>query len=264
MAEQAFHVLRPRGRFVVLSPYEKDALFPGLLKKGFGSVHATSAEVRRSASDKERRPTSHHATVFWCQREGDKPRRRHEVTFQARVGDGIALRFLSRPGVFSYGRFDEGARALVETMRIDRGDRIVDLGCGCGANGIFAGSRCAGHVVFVDSNLRAVALAEHNARANGLTDFAVQGSSHVEGLREQSFDVVLTNPPYYASGGIAQLFIESSLALLRPGGKLYLVTKQADQVGPLMAASFGRADIIERRGYAVLCATAPAQFFTKS
>src|SRR5690349_16718909 len=33
MVEQAFHVLRPRGRLIVLSHYEKDQLFPGLLKK---------------------------------------------------------------------------------------------------------------------------------------------------------------------------------------------------------------------------------------
>ena len=45
------------------------------------------------------------------------------------------------------------------------------------------------------------------------------------------------NPPYYAHGAIAELFIERSLPLLRPGGRFYLVTKQADRIGPLMAAS---------------------------
>src|SRR6266404_783704 len=126
MVEQAFHVLRPRGVLMVLSPYEKDQLFPGLLKKVFGTVHVTSAVG---------------GSVFWCHREGDRPRRRHEVTFQARIGEGPSLRFLSRPGVSSYGRFDAGARALVETMQIEVGDRILDVGCGCGTNGIFAGQR---------------------------------------------------------------------------------------------------------------------------
>src|SRR5947207_7677833 len=46
--------------------------------------------------------------------------------------------FRSRPGVFAYGRFDEGARALVETMVIEPGDKILDVGCGCGTNGILA------------------------------------------------------------------------------------------------------------------------------
>lgn len=246
MVEQAFHVLRPRGIVMVLSPYEKDQLFPSLLKKVFGPVHAAPAVG---------------GSVFWCYREGERPRRRHEVTFQARVGEVPPLRFLSRPGVFAYGRFDAGARALVETMQIEAGDRILDVGCGCGTNGTLAGQRSGptGSVAFVDSNLRAVALAEHNARANGLDHFQAIGSSVVAGLPEASVDVVLANPPYYAQGTIAQLFLSRSLALLRPGGRFYLVTKQADQIGPLVAASFGRATVVERRGYVVLSATAPAR-----
>ena len=72
-------------------------------------------------------------------------------------------------------------------------------------------------------------------------------------------DVVLANPPYYAEGTIAQLFIERALGLLRPGGRFYLVTKQADQVGPLVASAFGSTEVVERRGYVVLCATTPSK-----
>ena len=93
MVEQAFHVLRPGGALVVWSSYETDPFFPTLLKKVFGRVHENRTEPD---------------TVFWCPRVGDRPRRRHEVTFQARVPDGPSCRFLSRPGVFSYGRFDLG------------------------------------------------------------------------------------------------------------------------------------------------------------
>src|SRR5262249_4617935 len=162
----------------------------GLLKKVFGRVHAPAA-----AGD----------TVLWSQRDGDRPRRRHELTFQARVGESPSLRFLSRPGTFSYGRFDDGARALVETMLIEEGDRVLDAGCGCGTNGVFAARRSGpgGRVAFVDSNVRAAALAEHNARENGLTDFAVVASSRLEGLAEGGFDVALANPPYYAQAAIA-------------------------------------------------------------
>src|SRR6202011_4761030 len=100
--------------------------------------------------------------------EPQRLRRRHELTFQIGGGDGPSLRFLSRPGVFSYGRFDNGARALVETADIHPGESILDLGCGCGTNGVIAGLRAgeAGHVTFVDSNVRAAALADLNARAN--------------------------------------------------------------------------------------------------
>lgn len=243
LIEQAFHILRPHGTVFVLSPFETDHFFPAALKKVFRRVHAPAGDAGQ---------------VFWCRREGDRPRRRHEMTFQARMPDGVSLRFLSRPGVFSYGRFDHGARALVETMSIAPGDRVVDIGCGCGTNGVWAGRLAGpqGYVAFVDSNLRALALAEQNARANGLTGFEVVASSRVEGLPPGSFDVALANPPYYAQGTIARLFIERGRALLRPGGRLYLVTKQADQVGPVMAELLGPTEVVSRRGYQVLCARA--------
>jgi 16S rRNA (guanine1207-N2)-methyltransferase len=244
LVEQAFHILHPQGTLLVLSPFEADNLFPAVLKKVFRRVHAPATDVGQ---------------VFWCRREGNRPPRRHEMMFQARMDDSTSLRFVSRPGVFSYGRFDHGARALVETMRVAPGDRVVDIGCGCGTNGIWAGrlSGPEGHVAFVDSNLRALALAELNARANGLPSFEVIASSRVEDLPPDSFDVALANPPYYAQGSIARLFLLRGRTLLRPGGRLYLVTKQADQVGPLMAELFGRTDVVSRRGYQVLCTQVP-------
>ncbi len=241
MLEQSFHVLRPHGRLVVLTPYEKDTFVPGALKKIFGRVHA---------------PAAGGGMLFWVQRDGERPRRRHEVTFQVSRGDAPSARFLSRPGTFSYGRFDDGARALVETAEVSPGDAILDVGCGCGTNGVLAGLRAGpeGRVAFFDSNVRAVALAEHNARANGLTNFQAIASSRVEGVPEASFDVALANPPYYAQLSIAELFVERCANLLRPGGRFYLVTKQPDTVGPMVADHFGTTEVVERRGYIVLSA----------
>jgi 16S rRNA (guanine1207-N2)-methyltransferase len=178
------------------------------------------------------------------------------MTFQVRRDGGASMRFLSRPGVFSYGAFDDGARALVETAEIRAGDNILDIGCGCGTNGVIAGLRAGdgGNVVFMDSNLRAVQLAEMNARDNGLKSFQALASARVEGIPEGGFDVVLANPPYYAHGAIAQVFIDRGAAMLKPGGRFYLVTRQAEAVGDLVAARYGEADVAERRGYWVFCA----------
>jgi 16S rRNA (guanine1207-N2)-methyltransferase len=241
MLEQAFHTLRPHGRLVVLTPYEKDQFVPAALKKIFGRVHA---------------PAAGGGVVFWVQREGDRPRRRHEIIFQVSRPDAPSLRFLSRPGVFSYGRFDDGARALVETAEIRPGDAILDIGCGVGTNGVCAGVRAqpGGSVTFLDSNVRAIALADHNARANGLSAFQVVASSDVTGVPEASYDVTLANPPYYSQLSIAELFVERAATLLRPGGRFYLVTKQPDTVGPMVADHFGPTEPVERRGYIILCA----------
>jgi 16S rRNA G1207 methylase RsmC len=236
LVEQAYHTLNPHGTFIVLSPYDRDQFFPQVLKKVFGKVHA---------------PMTGENAVFWCSRDGDKKRRRHEVEFQVRVDETTSYRFLSRPGVFSYGHFDDGARALVDVMEIEPGNRVCDLGCGIGTNGILA-ARLAGpegHITFIDSSLRAIALTEINARALGVPNFTTHATSTVSGLDEGSFDVVLANPPYFAHKTIADLFITRGLALLRKGGLFFLVSKQVDAVYPMIQAAFGEPELFEHRGY---------------
>jgi 16S rRNA (guanine1207-N2)-methyltransferase len=242
MVEQAFHVLRPGGSLVVVSPFAQETLFPNLLKKVFGKVKADTTGT---------------GSIFWCQRQGDRPRRRHELTFQVRTGEGPSLRFLSRPGTFSYGRFDLGARALVEVMEVEAGDRVLDVGCGCGTNGVIAGLRAGatGHVTFVDSNIRAVSLAEHNARQSGLTSFEAVASAAVE-VPGNGYDVALANPPYYAQESIARLFIDRCRELLKPGGRFYLVTKQPEQMTGWIDAAFADTQALLHRGYHVFSARA--------
>jgi 16S rRNA (guanine1207-N2)-methyltransferase len=238
LVDQAFHILRPGGCLVVVSPYDKDQLFPGLLKKIYGEVHATRVRT---------------GTVFWAQRHGDRPRRRHEMTYHARLGDEGSRAFLSRPGVFAYGRLDDGARGLLESMTINSGEQILDLGCGAGTNGIFAGLRAGpeGGVNFMDSNVRATALAAENARSNGLTNYRIVAAAGGEGLPQRAFDVVLANPPYYAHGSITRLFAEQGRACLRKRGRFYLVTKQVEQTVPILEECFETIEAAEKRGYVV-------------
>ncbi len=238
MVEQAFHVLKPGGTFIVLSPYDNDQFFPQTLKKIFHKVHT---------------PMEGENAVFWCQRQGQRPKRRHEIEYQVRADEATSFRFLSRPGVFSYGKLDDGARALVEAANIEPGMRVVDLGCGLGAVGILAGHKAGpeGFVAFVDSNTRATALTELNVQSAGLKHHQTFTTRDVVGPDERSFDVVLANPPYYANNSIAQLFIERGHALLKPGGTFYLVTKQIDQIYPLVQQRFGDPEMGELRGYII-------------
>jgi 16S rRNA (guanine1207-N2)-methyltransferase len=243
MVEQAYHVLRPRGLLVVLSPVTKDQFFPAVMKKAFGKV---ALETGRAG------------TVLWSPRGVDHPRRRHELTFRAASGLATeSLTFTSRPGVFTYGRMDDGARALTEVADVRPGDHVLDLGCGTGTVGVIAGLRAGptGSVTFVDSNVRAAALADLNARANGLADFSVVADAKLDGLPARHFDVALANPPYYAQQGVARLFVAGAKRLLRPGGRLYLVTKQADVVGEMVRDQLGEPMVVTRRDYAVLVAT---------
>lgn len=242
MLEQAYHVLQPHGTLIVLSPYDKDDFFPPVLKKIYGRVHT---------------PMEGDNKVFWCQRSDERSRRRHETTYHVRVDAETSYSFRARPGVFGYGFYDEGARALMEVAELTPGQRVLDLGCGVGTNGVLAARRIepAGFVAFADSNVRAVAVAEINAKALGLTSYQTLASHTLAELPDGSFDAVLANPPYYAQGSIIHLFIDRSKALLRPGGVLYLVTKQVDTAWPMIQEHFAEPEMFENRGYMIFRAT---------
>src|SRR3954447_19591917 len=64
VVEQSYHVLRPGGLLVVLSPVPKDQLFPAVMKKAFGEVALE---------------TDRNGTVLWSPRGDEHPRRRHEI-----------------------------------------------------------------------------------------------------------------------------------------------------------------------------------------
>jgi 16S rRNA (guanine1207-N2)-methyltransferase len=240
MAEQGFHLLREGGTLVVLSPYDRDDLFPGLLKKIYGEVRQTIVGG---------------STVFWSVRRGERPRRRHQTSFHVRLSEAESLSFLSRPGVFAYGRLDEGARALVDTMHINPGDRILDLGCGCGTNGIIAARRAGpnGKVTLVDSNLRAIALTLENVRTNGIVNFSTHAAHMLPTLEDAPFDVILANPPYYAQAVLPQLFIDAAERCLKPDGRFYLVTKQTEPAATILTETFPFVEVANCRGYQVFC-----------
>src|SRR5262249_13967558 len=103
-------------------------------------------------------------------------------------------------------------------------------------------------------NVRAVALAGLNAAANGVADFRTFATATAEGPQENSFDLVLANPPYYAAGTIARLFVQRARDLLKADGRLFLVTKQPNEVGEVVMEVFGAAEAVMHRGYTVLVA----------
>lgn len=250
VVEQGFHVLEDGGLFVSLSEYEKDVQFPGWHKKVFG-------KCSQSMFRKDSREARKFGSAFWSAKAGDRPRRRHEVTFHAKVGDGPPMAFASWPGTFSYGRMDDGSRAMLEVAAVKAGDKVVDMGCGNGSVGCLAAPMAGptGEVTFVDSNVRAVALTDHNAKHNGLTNYKLAATATMADLGMGAFDVALANPPYYANSAVARMFIQSGRDLLKPGGKFYLVTKMPVQTIPEVVESFGSVESVENRGYTVVIAT---------
>jgi 16S rRNA (guanine1207-N2)-methyltransferase len=175
------------------------------------------------------------------------------MNYHVRADEEVSFNFVSRPGVFGYGFCDEGARALIEVMQLEPGQRVLDIGCGVGTNGVLASRQVGptGAITFADSNVRAIALAELNATANGLANFQALATHTLTEWPNESFDVVLANPPYYAHGSVVRLFVERGKALLRAGGVLYLVTKQVDTAWPIIQEHFPEPELYENRGYVI-------------
>lgn len=243
VVEQAYHVLSPGGLLLSLSEYERDNQFAKWHKKVFGKCGES--------------PAGPLGMAFWSTKTDDVPdRRRHEVTYHAKMPDGTGLEFVSRPGTFSYGRFDNGSRAMLEIADIRPGNAVLDLGCGAGSVGCLAAGKVGpeGSVTFIDSNLRAIQLARMNAAANGVTNAKFVAATRLQGLETDRFDVILANPPYYAKAEIARLFVEGARDLLTPGGRYHIVTKMPEAVVPMIFETFGDCSVIENRGYSVILA----------
>ena len=242
--EQAYHILKPGGILISLSEYEKDNQFAKWHKKLFGKCGES--------------PSSENGMAFWSTKTDEGKRRRHEVKFHAKLADGPAMEFVARPGGFSYGRLDNGSRAMVDVVEVNEGDAILDLGCGNGAVGCLLATKAGtkGTVTFIDSNLRAMQLAEMNAKVNSVANPRFVAATRLEGLDKRSFDVIVANPPYYAKSDITRLFVQGARDLLKPGGRYYIVTKMPTAVVPMIFETFGDCSVIENRSYSVVMAGA--------
>ncbi|GIW92336.1 MAG: SAM-dependent methyltransferase [Pirellulaceae bacterium] len=133
---------------------------------------------------------------------------------------------VTRPGVFAHRRVDAGARRLMEAMAIEPGMRILEIGSGSGAVSLAAAARQpTAEVTAVDSVPRAVECLQEAARRNALDNISAHVFPGNDYRALGSFDLVLTNPPYYGRHEIAERFVAGAAEALVPGGELLLVAK---------------------------------------
>jgi release factor glutamine methyltransferase len=163
----------------------------------------------------------------------------------------------------------ESEFVVVEFLELSRAlesVRAVDVGTGSGCLAIASVSRNAGaRFVAIDLSEEAIGIARANAEKHGVADRIDfrQGDLLGPVVGEDPFDVIVSNPPYIATGDIAGLevgvrdyephlaldggldgldvvrgLIEQSVPLLKPGGHLILEigTAQEDPVRALIEA----------------------------
>lgn len=149
---------------------------------------------------------------------------RCEFAFRDR---GRLLHAVSRPGVFSHRRIDPGARHLLNAVDVAPETRVLDIGCGSGCVAIGIAARDESVQVHAfDSGARAVECTGQGAALNGLANVTVALEAAGNVPEPGSWDLALTNPPYYSDFRIAELFVDAAWRGLAPGGTLLVVTKQ--------------------------------------
>ncbi|MEZ5941843.1 MAG: methyltransferase [Planctomycetaceae bacterium] len=211
-------------------------------------------EVEKLSKGLVRRPKPR-GMVYKLQKPGPLKRMRDFSCEFAFRDEGNLISVVSRPGVFSHRRLDLGARALMESMTVFPGSRILDLGCGTGAVGLAALCRAEGtSAVGIDSNARAVQCSAVGAELNEVANrYESRLDCDGTSVEEESFDLVVGNPPYFSNYQIAEIFLTTARRAVKAGGKVQMVTKKADWYVARMEQLFARQpEVTEQRGYLVV------------
>ncbi|WNR44291.1 class I SAM-dependent methyltransferase [Paenibacillus roseipurpureus] len=189
-----------------------------------------------------------------------RPTVKSDVHTMQEVLRGKTFTFLTDAGVFSKKGVDYGSKVLIETMELPADAAVLDVGCGYGPMGLSAAHLCPqGHVTMLDINERAVELSKENARRNGITNVTVLQSDRLEQVKDQKFDVVLTNPPIRAGKETVHRIFEEAHNCLVPGGSIWVVIQKKQgspsAVKKLESMYSEVAEISKDKGYRILKAT---------
>lgn len=175
--------------------------------------------------------------------------------------DDRCIKLNTLPSLFSPAHVDKGTLAMLIHSGIQPGEKVLDLGCGCGPVGIWAaGIVGAEMVTMTDINPDAVKISRENALLNG---FAVNDggsaqsspgitllvSDGLTAVADRDFNVILSNPPYHTDFSIAKHFIEDGFKHLKPGGRMLMVTKRRLWYENKLKSVFGGVRIYEEEDY---------------
>ena len=168
---------------------------------------------------------------------------------------GIDLVLNTNEEVFSPTAVDKGTRAMLSFVEFKEGDKVLDLGCGCGVVGILAAKQIgADNVVMCDISENAIQLSGQNAAANGVDGVTIRRSDGLKEISETGFTLILSNPPYHTDFAVAKGFIEDGFKKLLVGGKMVMVTKRLDWYRNKLSSVFGGVTVKEKDGYYVFLA----------
>jgi 16S rRNA (guanine1207-N2)-methyltransferase len=128
-------------------------------------------------------------------------------------------------------------------MPLHAGDSVLDLGCGSGPLGIAAAQSGASRVTMVDVDSEAVRCARRAVDVGGLTNCRALCSDVAHAVRDERFDLVVTNPPFHVGKAtdleVPTQFILDAWQVLKTGGRLALVANRTLPYERLVYETFG-------------------------
>jgi len=183
-----------------------------------------------------------HARVFWLTKsERQPPDYWRTLAELQRVEGG----WLSKPGIFSWDRIDDGSALLARYVPEDLAGPVADFGCGWG----YLAQRMLQPAVTRLDLIDAEHLALDAARAN-VTD--ARASFHWLDLAREPppaiYDAIVCNPPFHtgraSTPALGQTIIEAAARALRPGGRFYMVANRGLPYEPMLKAHFARFETL--------------------
>ncbi|MBN3490875.1 class I SAM-dependent methyltransferase [Acholeplasma equirhinis] len=139
---------------------------------------------------------------------------------------GMNLKLTTDKGVFSRDGLDYGSKTLIEAIQIDeKTTSLLDMGCGVGVMGIVLKKQYPSlKLTMSDVNLRAVELAKKNALANKVEANILASDLFTQ--IEDSFDLIMSNPPIRAGKKVIYTLYADAYKHLNNEGSLWIVVRK--------------------------------------
>jgi 16S rRNA (guanine1207-N2)-methyltransferase len=178
-----------------------------------------------------------HCRVFWLTKgDAEPPSYWRGLAGLQPVDDSS---WLSKPGIFSWDRVDDGSALLGRHIPDDLTGSVADFGCGWG---YLARQMLQPAVTQLDL-IDAEHLALDAARAN-IVD--ARASFHWLDLTREpaptTYDTIVCNPPFHtgraSTPSLGQAIIEAAAHALRPGGRFYMVANRGLPYEPMLKRNF--------------------------
>ncbi len=156
----------------------------------------------------------------------------------------------SASGIFSLKKLDNGTEVLLNYMQLPDKGNVLDLGCGYGVVGISVLKlNHKLNLTFVDSNSRAIKLTKINLKEHKFRAKTCVSDTFSQ-IDTETFDLILTNPPYSAGRDVCTNFIKESFNHLNKNGSIQLVCRRqkgGDFLESYMNEVFGNVEIIGQK-----------------